>query len=179
MRTWKTLRKELVLDSPWMKVFKEAVVTGSGWVVDDFYTAVRRDVAMVAARTADGRVVLIREYKHASGDVVWQLPAGAIDDGELPLAAAARELKEETGMRAGSYRLLGSWYAEPTWLSTRVFVVAAENCEVVSAQELEGSEEIEVNPVSMDEALAMVARNEIKDAHSCLALLWLAQWNNC
>jgi ADP-ribose pyrophosphatase len=100
VRTWKTLKQEPVLDSPWMKVFKETVVTASGRVVDDFYTAVRRDVAMVAARTADGRVVLIKEYKHASGEFVWQLPAGAIDDGELPLDTAARELEEETGMRA-------------------------------------------------------------------------------
>ncbi len=173
---WKTLKRESVLDSPWMKVFKETVVTGQGKVVDDFYTAVRRDVAMVAARTGDGRIVLIREYKHASGEVVWQMPAGAIDDGELPLETAARELEEETGMRAESYRLLGSWFAEPTWLSTRVFVVAAENCEVVGAQALEESEEIEVSLFTIQAALAMVARNEVKDAHSCLALLWLARW---
>src|SRR6266850_8396318 len=101
IRPWKTLARRVVLSYlPWMEVAVEQVELPDGRVVDEFLSVKTRDFAIVVALTDDGRVVMERSYKHGTRRVALSLPAGYLAPDEEPLAAAKRELLEETGYTA-------------------------------------------------------------------------------
>src|SRR6266478_3147455 len=75
---------------------------------------------------ADGRILLIQQYRHATRQYLWELVAGRMDPGETPKAAAARELIEETGYRAKRFRLFLEVFPAPGYLEERMFILLAE-----------------------------------------------------
>lgn len=101
IRTWQLLgARQLLSAPPWVKVYQERVQLPGGRVVDDFYRVILPDFSTVVAVTADRQLVLVRGYKHGPRCVVLSTPSGRIEDVETPLAAAQRELLEETGYAA-------------------------------------------------------------------------------
>jgi len=135
---------------------------------------VRHPGAVVVAPLLDGgRVALIRNFRAAVGETLWELPAGTLEEGEDPAACAARELEEEAGFSAGRIEPLGSFYTTPGMTDELMRVFAATDLREVG-QALEHGEEIEVVVRSVDEAMAMIDSGELRDAKSILALL-LAQ----
>jgi len=85
---WKLLDSELVLDDKWYRVRKDTVEIKPGKVVDDYYLGIFNDIVLIVALTADQQIPLVRQYKHGAGEILTELPAGYMDDGEEPLAAA-------------------------------------------------------------------------------------------
>ncbi len=132
--------------------------TGRGNVVDEYYTVAKADFAMIAAVDAHGRVVLVHQYKHGAGRVVTELPAGHIHRGETPVRAAARELEEETGRRAGRLRRLGVLYCSPAVLTNRAFLFLATHL-TRGTQRFDHGEDIAVRSATFGQALRSV--NEI------------------
>jgi len=126
---------------------------------------------MVMPITEAGNVILVREYRHGCNDYVWQLPAGKINDGETAMEAARRELLEETGYEADTMKLLGSWYISSPRMPDKLFTFLAH---VHRSQEPKRdiTEEMIVREMTMGEAVEMVLNDEIKDPHSCTAILW-------
>jgi len=126
---------------------------------------------VVLALDGKGRVVLIRSERPATGRTLWELPAGTLEAGEDPVHAAARELEEEAGLRAGTVEPLLAFYSTPgmtdEWM--RVFT-ARELIEV--GQNLDEGERIEPRAVAVEEALAMIDRAEIIDAKTIAGLLF-------
>ncbi|HXF81947.1 MAG TPA: NUDIX hydrolase [bacterium] len=119
----------------------------------------------------DGRVLLVRQYRHAVGGTLLEIPAGTLEPGEAPEAALQRELAEEIGMRAGALRHLVTFYPSPGFLTERVHVYLAQS---LTPHRLPAEEDdLEVVTVPLAEAQAMVARGEIRDAKSVIGLLWL------
>jgi 8-oxo-dGTP pyrophosphatase MutT (NUDIX family) len=109
--------------------------------VIDYYSAVRPDVAVVLPVTADGEVVLVRQYKHGAGAVTLEIPGGLIDEGEEPLAAAERELREETGYAAaGPLEALGWIWADASKSSERIFSFLARDVAWVGEPRLDPNE---------------------------------------
>ena len=107
-RPWRVLDSRLVHDgSPWIRVFQETVETGSGQVVEDFHRVEALDFALVFARDADGRVIMLRQWRQGPGRFALSFPGGHVEPGEDPAAAALRELTEETGYSAEHIRPLG------------------------------------------------------------------------
>jgi len=115
----------------------------------------------------DGRIVLIRQYRYAIDRWIWELPAGSLDAGEDPAAAAARECEEEIGLIPGRVEFAGAWYPTPG------FCTEVMNYYRLSDLRERGSgdppahrdedEDIRVHVFSLDEARAMVRRGDIVD----------------
>lgn len=137
--------------------------------------SVRRDVivhpgAVVVLPWDGGRVCLLRNYRFILGEHLWELPAGTLEPGENPAVAAARELEEETGYRAGRWRKLGEFYASPGVLSERMHLYAAEEL-VAGPARPEIDEELEPHLVPWAEALAWCFDGTIRDAKTVAGLL--------
>jgi ADP-ribose pyrophosphatase len=128
--------------------------------------------AVVPFASAD-EVLLIRQYRHAAGGFIFEVPAGKLDAGEPPEVCAARELEEEAGQRAGRLEALGWIWTTPGFTDERIFLFAAFDLTPVAAQ-LDADEVIEVVRVPLSEALERVWRGELNDGKSALALLHAA-----
>ena len=100
---WKTLLSEYVVKEPWMKVRKDKLLLPDGRVKDDYWSLEYPDWINVIATTKDGHYIYERQYRHGLDCVAWEIPAGVIEKGEEPRAAARRELMEETGFGGGEW----------------------------------------------------------------------------
>lgn len=109
-KAWQVLSREQIVEIlPWISLWKEEVRLPDGRVVDDYYQLDLPDIVIVAAFDNDGYLVTERHYKHGARQVVLDLPAGFLESDETPLAAAKRELLEETGFGDGSWHALGAF----------------------------------------------------------------------
>jgi ADP-ribose pyrophosphatase len=121
----------------------------------------------------DGRVVLIRQYRHAARQYLWELVAGRMDPGETPKRAAARELLEETGYRAKRYSVFLDVFPTPGFLEERMFILLAEGLTAGEAQP-EEDEKIEARAYSLKELKTMIHRWKLRDAKSVAGILYYA-----
>lgn len=97
MKPWKLLSTDYLVNAPWLKVAKEKCELPNGKVIDDFYTLWQPDWVLILARTVEGKWVMTEQYRHGTGKIALEFPAGIIDKGETPEQAALRELQEECG----------------------------------------------------------------------------------
>jgi len=119
---------------------------------------------------SDTEVVLIRQYRYATGGTLWEVPAGKLDPGEAPEACALRELEEEAGCRAGRIESLGGIWCSPGFTDEWINLYAAFDLTEVP-QRLEQDEVIELHRMPFADALGLVWSGQIPDAKSALALL--------
>jgi ADP-ribose pyrophosphatase len=126
----------------------------------------------ILAAPQPNEVVLVRQYRHPVGVCLWELPAGTAEGDEDPVAGAARELREETGYRAGRVRPFGELYATPGFCTEIMRFFYADELSA-GEQALDEDERIEVGVFSTDAAWRLVDKGEIKDLKTVLALLWL------
>ena len=130
--------------------------------------------AAVVPFVSPDEVLLIRQYRHAAGGTILEVPAGKLDPGERPPTCAARELEEEAGCRAGRLVELGWIFTTPGFTDERIFLFAAFDLERVPLRH-DADEVIETVRMSLDDALGLVWRGELHDAKSSLALLHAAR----
>jgi ADP-ribose pyrophosphatase len=117
----------------------------------------------------DPEVILERQYRHAAGQYLLELPAGSRDPGEAPLAAAKRELIEETGYRAKKWTLLLRYFASPGFLGEWMQIYLARDLrEGVAKPELD--EHIEIIRMPLSEAMKLVAAGKIHDGKTLIGL---------
>ncbi|MEJ5377156.1 MAG: NUDIX hydrolase [bacterium] len=117
----------------------------------------------------DHRVLLIRQYRHAVGQFIWEIPAGTRSAGEDPLECAKRELIEETGYEASELILLGEMVPVPGYSDERIHIYLARGLSPVP-QRLEQDEVLEVHPLQMHKAFHMVKKGQIQDAKTIVGL---------
>jgi ADP-ribose pyrophosphatase len=156
------------------------------WVTEDHIQEpggikVRRDlihhtgsvvVLAVDDSSAVPQILLERQYRHAAGDYLWEIPAGRIDAGEQALHAAKRELIEETGYRARHWRRILKFYASPGFVAETMSVFLATGLRAGEAQP-EADEIIYQRMVPLPDAVRMVLRGTIRDAKTISSILWL------
>jgi ADP-ribose pyrophosphatase len=118
-------------------------------------------------------VLLVRQYRHATGGYLLEVPAGKLDPGEMPEACAHRETEEETGYRPGRLERLGSIWTTPGFTDEVIHLFAAYDL-ASSTSRPEDDEVLSVERLSFAEAVAQVERGEIRDAKSVCALLLAA-----
>jgi 8-oxo-dGTP pyrophosphatase MutT (NUDIX family) len=131
--------------------------------------------AAVVALDAEGRVCLLRQYRHAAGGWLWELPAGKLDNREAPLLCAQRELEEEAGMRAADWQSLGKIVSSPGVFTEVIHLHLARELTAVPLRP-EEHEVIEVHWLPWAEALRMAQAGEIEDAKTLAGLLRAQQW---
>ena len=158
-----------VYSGEWMEVVTEEVQLPNGHRVA--LDIVRHPGASaVVPFVSDEDVLLIRQYRHAAGGYLYEVPAGKLDAGEAPEVCAARELEEEAGQRAGRLEKLVSIWTTPGFTDERIHLFAAYELQEVP-QRLEDDEVLEVIRVPLPRALDMVWNGEMSDAKSALALV--------
>ena len=119
----------------------------------------------------DGRVVLVRQYRHAARQYLWELVAGRMEPGETPKRAAARELLEETGYRAKRYSVFLDMFPTPGFVEERMFVLLAEGLTPGKARP-EDDEKIEARAYSVNELKQMMQKGRLRDAKSLAGILY-------
>jgi ADP-ribose pyrophosphatase len=119
----------------------------------------------------DRRIVLIRQYRHATRQFLWELVAGRIDHGEKPRRAAARELIEETGYRAKRFRVFLDVFPTPGFLEERMYILLAEGLTLGEA-EPEEDEQITARAFTRRELENMIRRGKLRDAKSIAGILY-------
>jgi ADP-ribose pyrophosphatase len=126
-------------------------------------------------RGGDPRVVLIRQFRHAADGYIWEVPAGRLDKGEPPESCAARELEEETGMRARRLERLITIYTTPGFTDERIHLFLAEGLEP-GAEHREADEFMELHTLRWSQVLGMIERGEIVDAKTLVSLLFVQSY---
>jgi ADP-ribose pyrophosphatase len=123
---------------------------------------------------AEPRVLLERQYRHATQVFMWELPAGRVDEGERELAAAKRELLEETGYTASQWKKILHFYVSPGFLDETMSIYLARGLRAGIAQP-EEDEKIAIRFVPLSRAERMARRGAIRDAKTIAGILWLAR----
>lgn len=118
----------------------------------------------------DDRVVLVRQYRYAVDERVWEIPAGRLDPGETPAEGARRELREEVGFRASALEALAEFYTTPGFCDERLYLFRASGLREGRPRP-EEDERIETGTFTLEEARAMIRRGEVRDSKTLLALL--------
>ncbi len=148
-RAWQVLRQTPLLDAqPWLTVYSETIQLPSGRVVENFQTLEMPAYVVIVAFTGDGQVITERNYKHGPRRVCLNLPAGYISYSEQPLAAAKRELAEETGYEASEWVPLGTFVNDGNRGAGTGHFFLARDAHRVSEPNSGDLEDIEIHLVS-------------------------------
>lgn len=176
-RDWTTQSRTTVLRSRWMTVHRDRCRTAGGSLVPEYYVVEKADYAQMVAVTSDRRLVLVRQYKHAAGRVVTELPAGYLDPRETPEDCARRELLEETGFQANQVRPLGVLESSPSVLTTKARLFLCTELENTGRQRLQGGEEIEVLLRPVEDVIRRTrSEGYLADLSSSAALFLALPW---
>ena len=97
LKKWEILKSKRIIDNKYLKVRQDTVRLPDGTIYNDYYVREEKGWSAIFCLTEDGKVVLNRQYKHGIGEIVLELPAGRIEEGESPEESIKRELEEETG----------------------------------------------------------------------------------
>ncbi|EKE11727.1 MAG: NUDIX hydrolase [uncultured bacterium] len=168
-KRWKRISSAMALDEKWFRVRKDVVELPNGKIMDDYFLWLSGDVAMIVPVTANGKMILVRQYKYGADEVLVEFPAGFIDKDENPEHTVLRELEEETGYSAKELELLGEFDASPTKSNGKTFIYLARNVINDKDMNLDISEDIEVLVKSKEEVMKMVERGEIRVSDSVAA----------
>ena len=141
----------------------------------------RGGVAIVPL-TDDGKVILIRQYRHAVGEVLLEIPAGTLDalehgGVEDPETAAPRELAEEIGHTAGRWHKFGVFYTTPGFTSEAMHLYLARDLRPIEGYAgPEPDEDLEIEKMPVDDALRLAETGQVRDGKTLVGLFWLGRW---
>ncbi len=158
------------------------------WITEDYAVdpsgfEIRRDIvrhrgsAVMMAVDENKRILLVRQFRLPAGRKMWEIPAGRLDEGETPLQAARRELREETGLRARKWRRLISFYPSPGFLSEKMHVFVATGLTHGEAEPME-DEKIESRWFAAAELGEWIRTGRIQDGKTILAFLAWQRWKS-
>jgi ADP-ribose pyrophosphatase len=171
---WKVKERSLVLDHPpRIRIWRDEVELPDGRLVPDFWRIEVPDYAMMAVWTTEGRLIFLRHYRHGVGGVTLTLPAGGLEPGEDGLAAAQRELMEETGYKAQDWKSLGSYVLGANGRFCKGHLFTAKGAVKVAEPNSGDLEDTEILFLTREQALEALKRGELA-VMTCAANLALA-----
>lgn len=174
---WKILSSAYLYKAPWFTIRKDRCETPTGKIVDPYYVYEFPEWVSALAITKEGRVVMVRQYRHGIAETILEVPGGCVDDTDASYQAAIeRELLEETGYRFERYTYLGKVSPNPSTNNNWMHMYLATGGVKVAEQQLDQNEEIEVELLSIEALRALVDENRIAQAlHVCTIMYGLAR----
>lgn len=162
---WKTLSSEYLYKATWFTIRKDKCVTPDQKIIDPYYVYEFPTWVTAVALTEDNQVIMVRQYRHALGETIMEIPGGCVDDTDPSLQAAIeRELLEETGYTFTGYDYLGKISPNPSTNDNLMHMYIARGGKKVQEQQLDHNEEIEVYLFSIEEIKQMLKENTILQA---------------
>lgn len=131
----------------------------------------------VVATTPDRRLVMIEQYRHGSGTIELEIPGGMMDPQDVsPVAAAVRELREETGYAGEQARVIGEIFPNPAIMSNTCFTILVENCQCLHPVEFDHGEDLVTRLVPLGEIPELIATGKIKHSLVVVGLYYFDLW---
>jgi ADP-ribose pyrophosphatase len=172
---WRERGSRELLSNPIFDVRVSHRTSRSG-AAGDFYLLHARDwvnvVPVIRDPSGEDRFLMVRQYRHGMGGITLEFPAGILEPGEDPLAAARRELEEETGRGAGRITLLGKVSPNPAFMDNWCWTYLAENLSPPGKSRLDDTEVLDVHEVPVREVMEGVGKGELVNSLVMVALLW-------
>ena len=172
---WQVLERKTLLSRQWLELYEDRIRLGNGREIAEFHVIDAPSWSSVLCLTASDEVVLVRQYRHGIGRECWELPAGVIEPGEEPLAAAKRELGEETGYAAERWEPILRVATEPSRHTVYAHFFCAFDATPSIARALDESEDIEVECVPRTELVGLIESGQIIHGIHVSAILFAAQ----
>lgn len=167
------LKKRDLVHDKFFKVWEDQLHFGKAGLHNFYIVELRPVAVMVVARTREGLFVVNREYRHPTGQFVLGCPGGGIDNVESPLEAAERELLEETGYSAESFKVIGKNYPFPGITGQELYYVLAEGAYKKSSTNLEPTEILSTELLTLKELKQEIASGNNIDGLIAAALFYL------
>lgn len=176
--TWQILQSDLLINHPFLTVHAQTVQLPDGRIIPQWHHVHTRDYVNALVLNADNQALILEGYKHGLGKSSWQILGGYLEDQEQPLAAAQRELLEETGYQSNQWQHLGSFVIDANrYVGTGHFFLA-RHTHLVSQPNNDDLEQVELKWVSLAELQEALFDGRIAIAsyaiNIALGLLWLS-----
>ena len=172
LKKWKILQSNLVFNNQWFKIRQDAIELPNGNIIDNFFVLVRPDIALIFPVTLDKEIVFVRQYRHATGEILLELPAGSFNpEIEDPETAARRELVEETGYIPTEMIKLGTIYDNPIKDTNQIHIFLAKDVTIRGKQQLDLTEEIELELIPVSQVMNKITAGEIRVSGSIAAIV--------
>jgi len=168
---WERLRSERLLETPYFALRSDRLRPPGGEIKDPYYVVERPDAAIIFPLTGEGEVVLVRQYRPPLERMELGLPAGLVEEGEKPEAAARRELLEETGYSGGEWEPLGSLASSPSLKDNWAYLFLARGVEETSPPDPDEHELVETVKASMKELPELIRAGEIVSSSGVAAIM--------
>jgi len=170
---WKTLSSTFLFKDNWLTLRADRCQRPDGKIIDPYYVYQFPDWVTAVAITKEQQIIMVRQYRHALGETLLEIPGGCVDSTDISLeAACARELLEETGYRFERLEYLCKTSANPSTNSNLMHIFLATGGEKVSEQQLDDAEDIEILLFSVEEVKQLMRQNQLLQSMHVTALLY-------
>ncbi len=170
---WRILSSEYLFNDLWFRVRKDRCETPEGKIIDPYYVYEFPEWVTAVPVTEDGRIIMVKQYRHAWGDLSLEIPGGCVDDADPDHETAIRrELQEETGYTFSSVEPLGRISANPSTNNNLMHMFLARGGRKTGAQQLDHNEDIEVELFTIAELKQALRENRIVQAMHVTCILY-------
>lgn len=170
---WKTISSKYLFKRDWLTLREDVCERPDGKIIDPYYVYEFPEWVAALALTKDGKVIMVRQYRHALGETIMELPGGCVDASDASYEdAIARELLEETGYRFDKIEYLCKTSANPSTNNNLLRAYLATGGEKVTEQKLDDGEDIEVHLLSIDEVKQLIRENKLMQSMHTTALFF-------
>lgn len=168
--SWKTLASKVVYDNPWITLREDRVINPGGGRNDYGHIHFKKKAIAIVPLDNDGNTWIVGQDRYTLGEYSWEVPMGASEQDELPLDTAHRELREETGLTAGTVQQLMRLHTSNSITDEEGFVFVAHDLSEGETA-FDEMEVLEVRKLPLEDVVGMIRRGEMTDAISVAAIL--------